>query len=159
MNRAMIVNLLGMCVLGSALSAQVASPAQLTDDEVSNLIATVQNIPASRLDRKLSSITFADWLKKQSGADAKVGWAFRYDKAVGTPEWSGAPDCVEADAVMKDGHSIVVMVAVGHSERRVPYIFRIDLITGPRESTELNHLSDVPSFLSKLSPIKEAQDE
>lgn len=159
MNRAMILNLLGICVLGSTLSAQVAPPAQLTDDQVSNLISTVQNIPASRLDRKLSSIAFADWLKKQSGPDAKIGWAFRYDEAVGTPDWSGAPDCVEADAVMKDGRSIVVMIAIGHSKRRTPYISKVEVITGPRESTELSHLREIPSFLSKLSPINEAQDE
>jgi len=155
MNRHSILALLLAGILSITAFAQNL-PSELTDAQVAEMISKVQDLPTSRLDRRLPAMRFADWLQSQAGPNGRLGWGFQYDSAVETPKRHGGPDFVEAHGWLSDGRQIIVLVAVGHSDKRAPAVYRIDVVTGTNpatgkwESTKLDRLRDLQPFLSKL---------
>jgi hypothetical protein len=117
-----------------------------------NMISVVQRTEVSKLDRKLTKkMAFQDWLSEQGGPNVQVTWAVRY----GATEHA-IPDCVETNAYMSDGRTIIVWLAVDHSKKRSPYVYRVGVVTGRDAATgkvqyeELDRLRDIPAFLNKL---------
>lgn len=117
-----------------------------------NMISVVQQKEVSKLDRRLpKKMAFQDWFSEQGGPNVQVTWAVRY----GVTEHV-IPDCVETNVYMSDGRSITVWVAVSHSKKRTPYVYRVGVVTGRDAATgkvqyeELDRLRDIPAFLSKL---------
>lgn len=152
MKRFMILISLLVGVVGSFASAQAGVPQQLTDAQMADLITKVQNMPASMLDKKLPAIRLADWLQAQGGPDARIAWVFR--SAAGTPESRNIPDCVEADATLKNDQSFMGMIAVGRDARH-PVLQSGWVIISRHENIDLERLSDLPGAMSKLHKANE----
>jgi hypothetical protein len=117
-----------------------------------NMISVIQEIQVSKLDPKLPrKMAFGEWLQGQGGPNVRMNWVVRYDATEHT-----IPDCVEADANMSDGKTIMVWVAFDHPKRRIPYVYRVDIVTGRDTATghfkseQLDRLRDIPTFLLKL---------
>jgi len=138
------------CVLGSLASAKVAVQ-QLTAEKV-ELIAKAQNMPASKIDKKLPAVRLADWLQAQGGPDAGFTWAFR--SAAGTPEARGVPDCVEAVATLKNDQTFMVSIAVGKDARH-PSFQAGWVVINRHEIIDLERLSDLPGAMAKLNKANE----
>ena len=143
-------------ILASQASAQVAlpvtTPQSLTDVQVGALIEQVKQMPASRLDRGLPRVSFAKWLQAEAGPDARISWVLRYAKATHMDGGRDFPTCVEADAMMETGRSIVILIGVGRPgkiEDRRPFVYRTDLLD-QHDSIGLNHLRDIPAALSRF---------
>ena len=137
-------------VLGLLASPQVF--AQQLTAEKAELIAKVQNTPASRLDKKLPAVRLADWLQAQGGPDARIAWAFR--STAGTPESRSFPDCVEAVATLKNDQSFMVMIAVG-ADARHPSLQSGWVIISRHEIIDLERIRDLPGAMAKLNKANE----
>jgi len=139
-----------LIVISLCGSAQ-ATPTNARD---SKLIARVKQVQVSQLDRNLPPISFEKWLQVEAGADAKFHWEVNdCGEQTGTAPDRGRdfPVCVEADAAMKDGRSIVIMIAVGSSKKSPagkPALYFAQLIT-PHETINVRELSDFPAALMK----------
>jgi len=133
--------------------AQVSTPESLTDAQLVEVVGRVKQAPASGLDSALPAIAFAKWLEMEAGPGSKIGWALRYPAVDSGEARSEVPTCVEADAVMKDGRSIIVFIAVGtpgmvgdHKAR----VFRVDLMKQEEDVVSLHHLREIPKTLRRL---------
>ena len=152
-------------LLGSLPMFSQTTHEPFTDAQATQLIQRVQNMPASKLDARLPSTRLADWLRVQLGDRGQATWTLRYAPSDESRQVSGFPDCVEMDAMINGNESVVMLIAVGHSSRQTPYLFDLDVTTGKNtdtgkpESSELNHLSDLPSFLEDLRQISGTNNE
>ena len=121
-------------------------------ESVGALIEQVKQMPASRLDRGLPRVSFAKWLQAEAGPDARISWVLRYAKATDTDGGRDFPTCVEADAMMETGRSIVILIGVGRPGKigdRKAFVYRADLLD-QHDSIGLNHLRDIPAALSRF---------
>ena len=149
MKAATISLLMMFATLGSA---QVSTPQSLTDAQTSELIEQVKQMPASRLDSGLPRERFAQWLQTEAGPGARIGWAMRYSPAAATDGGRDFPTCVEADAMMENGRSIIVLIGVGTPGKvgnRKAFVFKTQLME-PHDLIDLDHLRDLPAALSKM---------
>jgi len=144
MNR--IAGLCLVCFVSAFALSQASVPPQPTDAQIADLITKVQNMPASKLDRKLPAIRLADWLQGQGGPDAKLVWVFRHDPSTGTRDAHGLQDCVEADATLSDGRTFFVMIDVGTDPHR-PRVRDVSVMAARDLIEESLRLSDLPRVL------------
>jgi len=164
MKRLVILGSLSL-LLGSLPIFSQTTLEPFTGAQVTQLIQRVQNMPASKLDERLPSTRLADWLRVQLGDRGQTTWTLRYAPSDESRRVSGFPDCVEMDAMINSNESVVMLIAVGHSSRPTPYLFELDVMsrrdrnTGRLQSSELNHLSDLPSFLENLRQISGNNNE
>ena len=118
------------------------------------LIATVKSMPVSQLDPALPTVRFDQWLRTEAGAGARFAWEVN-----DCGEQTGAhgqnpneiPTCVEADAWLKDGREMVIMIAVTKSasapaEKQSFTVYFAQLVT-TRERITIKQLSDFPAAL------------
>ncbi len=132
----------------SLLFSQNQSP-----DET-KLIALVKSTPVSKIDPALPAMRFDQWLRTEAGADARYEWEVNdCGEQTGAPGQnpSEIPTCVEADAWLKDGREMVIMIAVTNSSdapaRRQSFtVYFAQLIT-TRERITIKQLSDFPAAL------------
>lgn len=163
MKRLLVLGPLTLLLSSLPMFSQVSSPNQLDDTEARKLIQQVQNTPASKLDARLPATRLVDWLKVRLGEHAQTSWVLRYAPSDKSRQASAFPDCVEMDATISGKPSVVMLIAVGHASRLTPYLFDLAVTTGKNtdtgrpESTELNRLSDLPSFLDNLHQISGTQ--
>jgi hypothetical protein len=150
----MKLTIAALCLIASATlaSAQVRTPDALTDSQIANLIERIRQMSVSRLDAALPRReSFANWLRDQAGPGAKIGWMIRSADPTGAGR--NFPTCVEADAVLESGRSIVVFIGVGTPGKvgdRRPFVYEAEL-TKPNEAIKsLPRLSDLPAALSKV---------
>lgn len=165
MKRLMPLGSLALLLSSLPMFSQTNSLDPFTDAQATQLIQEVQNMSASKLDAKLPSTRLADWLRVPLGERTQTSWVLRYAPSNESRQASGFPDCVEMDAMINGKQSVVMLIAVGHSRRQTPYLFELDVIsgrdrnTGRLQSTELNHLGDLPSFLDNLRQISGTNHE
>lgn len=148
-------------VLSVAAWAQHASSRDLTDAQLQTLMNAIRRVPVSNFDKRLPAMPLEGWLQAQVNPDGRIGWGFLYS-ATGTQRWQHAPDVVQATVMTKDRHLLaVVEIAVGHYEKSVPCVYRIDVMSGNNvtsgkiESTEVSHLSELPHFLKRLKTYEQ----
>jgi len=123
----------------AALGAAQAPPAKPHDAEV---VTAVKQTPVSQLDQSLPRISFEKWMRAEAGTDAKISWDVIHCGSQAQTANDSAV-CVGADAQMKDGRSIMIMVAVDKpGAKQPPRVYFIQLIT-PAEARVLNHLGDL----------------
>jgi hypothetical protein len=113
-------------------------------------IAYTKAILVSKLDPKLPSIPFEQWLIKEAGEGAQISWEVNdCGEQTGTAEDQDTdfPMCVEAEARMRDKRVIVISIAVGTYQRGVygkPVTWWITVGHDPSSDPPLQTLSDVP---------------
>jgi hypothetical protein len=146
------VIILCVVVLAGVARPQVRTPESLTDEQLAQIIQRVQQTPASRLDSALPTMGFAEWLEMEAGQGAKIGWALRYPDVDSGEARREVPTCVEADAIMKNGWSINIFIAVGTrgmvGNHKV-FVFKVGLMK-QREIMSLGHLRELSSALRSL---------
>lgn len=129
--------------------------AQNNSTQDARLIGQIKNVSAAKLDAALPSISLEQWLRTEAEAGAKLAWEVNdCGEQTGSPGQNPAdvPTCVEADAWLKDGRQIVIMIAMPQdaqrkaSEQAPPTVFFAQLIT-TREKITLKQLSDLPAAL------------
>jgi len=152
MKRFMILISLCAGILASFASAQAGTPQQLTDAQLADLVAKVQNMPASKLDKNLPSGRLVDWLQAQGGPGARIAWDFR--TTAGTHPPDSMPNYVEAVATLKKDQSFMVSIEVGKDERR-PSFHSGWVIIGRNNYIELERLSDLPGAMANLDKANE----
>lgn len=116
----------------------------------SKLVNHVQQIPVSTLDTALPAVPLVKWLAVEAGADAKVEWGVRDCRdvqGVSVDAQRVLGECVEADAYMNDGRSILLVVAVESSKPAPRPNFCFGNLVTPRETISLHQLSDLPVAL------------
>jgi hypothetical protein len=115
------------------------------------LIATVKSTPVSQLDRALPPVRFDQWLRTEAGADARYQWEVNdCGEQTGSPgqHANEIPTCVEADAWLKDGREMMIMIAIeksSHGNAGMSLYFA-QLVT-TRERITIKQLSDFPAAL------------
>jgi len=130
----------------------VFSQNQSTDE--TKLIALVKSTPVSRIDSALPAVRFDQWLRTEAGADGRYQWEVNdCGEQTGAPGQNSSeiPTCVEADAWLKDGREMLIMIAVTSSAdalgRRQSFtVYFAQLIT-TREKITIRQLSDFPAAL------------
>jgi hypothetical protein len=147
-----------MMTLATRTSAQVAlevkTPQKLTDVQVASLIEQVKQMPVSRLDSALPGVSFAKWLQDEAGPGARIRWVLRYAKATDTDGGRDFPTCIEADAMMGTGRSIVILVGIGTPGKvgdRKPFVYRVNVMDR-HDAIDFDHLRDLPAGLTKVQP-------
>jgi hypothetical protein len=106
------------------------------------------------LDPGLPTVRFDHWLRTEAGANARYQWEVNdCGEQTGAPGQNPdeIPTCVEADAWLKDGREMVIMIAVTKSgSARGPKqsltVYFAQLIT-TRERITIKRLSDFPAAL------------
>src|SRR6185295_13686052 len=79
-------------------------------------IAYAKLLSVSQLEIGLPTQRFADWFSDAVGSQAKIKWEVNdCGEQTGTPTDVGRefPSCVEANAELNDGRTVVVRIAVG----------------------------------------------
>ena len=115
------------------------------------LIARVKNVPVAKLDAALPALPFEQWLVVEAGKDASFRWEVNdCGEQTGAPGQNPdeIPTCVEADASLKDGREIVIMIGVeksSHGNAGMSVDFA-QLVT-TRERITIKQLSDFPAAL------------
>jgi hypothetical protein len=131
-----------------------AAPAENQSARETKLIALVKSTPVSNLDPALPPVRFDQWLRTQAGADARYQWEVNdCGEQTGAPGQNPdeIPTCVEADAWLKDGREIVIMIAVPKSaaasgQKQSLVVYFVLLVT-TRERITIKQLSDFPAAL------------
>jgi hypothetical protein len=143
-----VASVLLLCV--SLVSAEDPSTRE------TKLIALVKSTPVSKLDTALPAVRFDQWLRTEAGADARYQWEVNdCGEQTGAPGQNAneIPTCVEADAWLKDGREIVIMIAVptsenaGASGQKQPLVVYFALLVTAREKIDIKQLSDLPAAL------------
>jgi hypothetical protein len=120
------------------------------------LIALVKSTPVSLLDRALPAVRFNQWLRTEAGPDGRYQWEVNdCGEQTGAPGQNPEeiPTCVEADAWLKDGREIVIMIGVEEPRKgnaageKETLVFSFGLLVTARERIDLKHLSDLPAAL------------
>jgi hypothetical protein len=99
-------------------------------------------------------VRFDQWLRTEAGADARHQWEVNdcgEQTGASGPNPNEIPTCVEADAWLKDGREIVIMIAVTRSaaapgQKQSLTVYFAQLIT-TRERITIKQLSDFPAAL------------
>jgi hypothetical protein len=89
--------------------------AQNDASEDARLIAQLKNVSVAKLDAALPDVRFNQWLQTEAGPSARFEWEVNdCGEQTGSPGQnpSEVPTCVEADACVKDGRQIVIMIAM-----------------------------------------------
>lgn len=143
MKRPLILSVLGSGILSLTIMGQVSSaPSALTDAQVGAIIAKIQSMPVSKLDRKLPKISLQNWLQAQAGPDAKIAWAFEDN---GHPK----PDCVQTNVLLKDGRSLFLEIDVGTNSSR-PRVYYASVIA-TRTQAQASKLHDLEQVLRQTA--------
>jgi hypothetical protein len=126
-----------------------AEPVQQHQREFINY---VQQMSVSRLDPALPEVRLVRWLSIEAGAESKIAWDVtdcRDVERMSVDAHHTFPLCVEVTADMKDGRSILLVVAVESSkptsDAKAELCFG-QLVTS-HETIGLHHLSDLPVAL------------
>jgi hypothetical protein len=135
------------------LCAILVSAKSFSSDDAA-LIMQLKKLPVSKLDPALPPVRFDDWLRTEAGAGAKFEWEVNdCGEQTGAPGQNAneIPTCVEADAWLKDGREIVIMIAAPKSagasgDKQRPAVYFAQLVT-TRERITLKQLSDLPAAL------------
>lgn len=143
MNR-VAIGLFCLVTLGQVGFSQMATIGQPSDLEVATAIAMVKNMPASKLDRRLSGTRLEDWLQTQGGAGARINWA--YEQAA--EPWASLR-CVQAVVSLGKDQSFLVSIDVSQDARH-PSFESGWVVVRRGQIVELERLSDLPHLLSKL---------
>jgi len=129
----------------------VSAKSYSSDDPA--LITQLKKLAVSKLDPALPAVRFDQWLRTEAGADARYQWEVNdCGEQTGAPGQNPdeIPTCVEADAWLKDGREIVIMIAVTKSAARGPKrslkVYFAQLVT-TRERITIKQLSDFPASL------------
>ncbi|HEV2469038.1 MAG TPA: hypothetical protein VGS78_07585 [Candidatus Sulfotelmatobacter sp.] len=156
MNRGFGSCLLLTFVLSVTAFAQHAPSRDMTDAQLQNLMNAIRRVPVSNFDRRLPAMEFEKWLQTQVDPDGKIGWGFLYSAADNQGSLR-APDVVQANVMTKDRRLMaVVEIAVGHHEKGVPRVYRIDVMSannataGKSDSIEITRLGKLPYYLQRL---------
>lgn len=122
----------------------VLGQSEWTNSDTIALIARVKQTPASQLDSKLPNVAFEEWLLRQVGSDASVGWAVRAGEGHGLP-W------VEADISVEGRPAIVIMIAGGRPDSGADARSRFLSLQLVRknEFAEWPHLHDLPAAMRR----------
>jgi hypothetical protein len=117
-------------------------------------INRVQQGLVSKLDPALPDVPLLKWLTVEAGGEAKITWNVsncRNVQGISVDERRMFPVCVEADADMKDGRSIVLVfgVALAKPSSEDGSKFCFGHLETPHETISLHHLSDLPVALIK----------
>jgi|SRR5579864_2831231 len=135
------------------LFAILVSSKSYSSDEAA-LITQLKKQSVSKLDPALPPVHFDQWLRTEAGAGAKFAWEVNdCGEQTGEPGQNAneIPTCVEADAWLKDGREIVIMVAVARSAAAPGHeqsfsVYFAQLVT-TRERITIKQLSDFPAAL------------
>jgi hypothetical protein len=120
------------------------------------LIALVKSTAVSKLDPALPAVPFDQWLRTEAGPDARYQWEVNdCGEQTGAPGQNPdeIPTCVEADAWLKDGREIVIMIALaepenaGASGQKQTLVVYFALRVTAREKIDIKQLSDLPAAL------------
>lgn len=138
-----------ICLVASSICVLAQTSTITTRD--AKLISHVKRMPVSQLDPALPQLSLEKWLKVEAGPEAEFYWevAACAEQGVVPDEKRDLPLCVEADARMKDGRTIMVLIAAGtvHKPSAAKARFlRSQLITAG-ETIPIHQLSDLPPAL------------
>jgi hypothetical protein len=130
----------------------VSAKSYSSDDPA--LITQLKKLSVSKLDPALPAVRFDQWLRTEAGADARYQWEVNdCGEQTGAPGQNPneIPTCVEADAWLKDGREMVIMIAVTKSggapgEKHSFTVYFAQLVT-TRERITIKRLSDFPPAL------------
>src|SRR5579864_1506281 len=118
------------------------------------LITQLKKLSVSTLDPTLPAVRFDQWLRTEAGPDARYQWEVNdCGEQTGAPGQNPneIPTCVEADAWLKDGREIVIMIAVtkpaaAPGRNQSFSVYFAQLVT-TRERITIKQLSDFPAAL------------
>jgi hypothetical protein len=115
MNMFLIYSVLSLSYL---LQSQISESRSPEEVQASKAINRVQQLPAKNLDPKLSSQSFASWLKSLLGPGAALKWEVNdCGEQTGDPKLDAGrdiPACVEVDGENPHGDAkVVVLIALG----------------------------------------------
>jgi hypothetical protein len=138
-----------ICLVASSICAHSQTSTIETRD--AKLISHVKQMPVSQLDPALPQLSFEKWLKVEAGPEAEFYWEVAACAEQGAvPEGKrDLPLCVEANAHMKDGRTIVILIAAGTAQKPSAANARFlpsQLIT-VGETIPIHQLSDLPPAL------------
>jgi hypothetical protein len=136
------------------LCAILVSAKSYSSDDAA-LITQLKKLSVSKLDPALPAVRFDQWLRAEAGSDARYQWEVNdCGEQTGAPGQNPyeIPTCVDADAWLKDGREIVIMIAVTRSaaapgqKQSLTVVYFAQLIT-TRERITIKQLSDFPAAL------------
>jgi hypothetical protein len=144
-----------LTILSVLLFAILVSAKSYSSDDAA-LITQLKKLSVSKLDPALPAVRFDHWLRTEAGPDARYQWEVNdCGEQTGAPGQNPdeIPTCVEADAWLKDGREIVIMIAVpisenaGASGQKQTLVVYFALLVTAREKIDIKQLSDLPAAL------------
>jgi TonB family protein len=136
---------LAMCFLVNILSQ--------TESLEKQAIILAQRTPASDLDPVLPNVSLTNWFNQLVGPRAGINWQLSECGEAITVPGDGGPDlpaCLEANAILPDGHKVVMTISIGTFKRgltgRVAYNFAV--VEYHEQLYSAQRLSDLPLLLS-----------
>src|SRR5262245_29891830 len=122
-------------------------------------ISAAQRIPASALDAKLPNRSFSVWLSGLVGKDAGIVWQLA-ECGDGARGGTGqdAPVCAEASALMPNGDTVVIGIAVGTYKQGLigDPAFQGAVIKSGDQLYQVRRLSYLPLILRTPSGVPRA---
>lgn len=116
-------------------------------------ISKVKNIAVSRLDKKLSSLSFSRWFSRTLRNKQPALWELNdCGEQDGSGRQKDFPICVQAYAKTSDQIAVTVMIAVGTHKRGIfgkPVTWGIWVGSDQVSSIVLDRLNDLPKALVK----------
>ena len=149
MYRNVILNLLCSCVLGAMALPQAPTPRAATAAEAAEferMVAGIKNLPARKLDRSLSPMGLADWLRAEVGPDTPITWTLMGEAASGT---GYQPEYVEVGVHAKSGRNLFINVTVGTVLQR-PHVLSVSVRDDSHHTDVQMRMRDVPGVLRQI---------
>lgn len=138
------------CMLAAAFALSVPGWAQGPKFE-KQALELVRRTRVSTLEPEMPDRRFEDWFKELAGDRAGVIWQLsECDRGIGVREpGADQPACVEANALLKDGRKVVVMVAIGTFKKGITGDpgFYFAIVEQEGQLVSFDRLRDLPAGL------------
>ena len=140
---------LTLCLL---FTVNVANCREQSDESI---IVHLKQSNVSSIDLQLESMAYEEWLRKTLGSDATINWEVD-DCGEGGNSEGNWPLCVTAIGKLKEHGTVIVSIAVGHSEKGVfgkPSVMNI-YVEEVGTSRSFNSLHQLPAYLQDVQKDK-----
>jgi hypothetical protein len=130
--------------------------AEAQSRSVEPVINYAKRLDVSRLDGRLTSQRYGDWVEKVVAPGAEIKWeANDCGEQTGSPadRNRAIPLCAGVQARLADGRVVSLQIAVGTQSKGINGrpVFRFGLIEQPGQSVVVNKLSELPGLLKSQS--------
>jgi hypothetical protein len=127
--------------------AQANSSPESVDPHTADLIASVKDVPASRLEKGLPAVRFEDWVRGNAGPDWTITWSFSQGPKDAADHALSFPDSVDVRGDASGGRYFRLSIGTTKNGNQILVFWLNGAVNVRHKWVGLAHLSQLPRLL------------